>query len=87
MMTPAELGDIGERIFGATFHRRLAQALGVDFRTFRRWMIARAPIPDGAAADARRLLEIATAPRQTGRTAAPADGTNRPVGRHKPAGN
>lgn len=82
-MTADELASIGERIFGPRWQRVFSAALGVNYRTLQRWATGKNTIPDSVASDARRLLEIAT----TAAHAAPADGTNRPAGRHKPGRN
>lgn len=37
-MTPAELREIGERLFGPSWQSSLARALPVNPRTVRRWL-------------------------------------------------
>lgn len=97
-MTADELATIGERLYGADWRHPLARALFVDYRTLRRWCTGDSPIPAGVVENARQLLQIAlsaermkaTHVKRSGTTrpaAAPADGTNRPTGRHKPGRN
>lgn len=49
--------ELGEALFGPTYWRAgLLDALGVNERTFRRWLNGTADIPPGAITDAQRLL-------------------------------
>ena len=56
-MTPKELTRIGELLYGYWGWRtRMAEALGVDVSTVRRWLTGEAPVP-GPAAAALRCFE------------------------------
>ncbi len=45
-MTPATLNRIGTALFGGYWQTQLADALGVNPRTVRRWVSGELPIPD-----------------------------------------
>lgn len=57
-MTPQELRAAGERLFG---HRgwqvRLAEVLGINSSTIRRWLMGKMPVSGPAQAAIRLLLE------------------------------
>jgi DNA-binding transcriptional regulator YdaS (Cro superfamily) len=55
-VTPAELKEIGERLYGYGWQTRLAERLGVDGSTVRRWVSGKSPIPGPAAAAIRCFL-------------------------------
>jgi hypothetical protein len=44
-MTPDELAAVGSSLFGPTWQTRLANALGVNDRTLRRWASGENAIP------------------------------------------
>ncbi len=46
-MTPDELNEIGEALYGNDWKGQLARDLEVSDRTVRRWANGDAPIPDG----------------------------------------
>jgi transcriptional regulator with XRE-family HTH domain len=56
-MTPDHLAAIGRALYGARWQSDMADALGVDRRTIRRWMAGQNPVPAAADAEMRRLLE------------------------------
>ncbi len=45
-MTPATINRIGTALFGGYWQTQLADALGVNPRTVRRWVSGELPIPD-----------------------------------------
>jgi hypothetical protein len=45
-LTPATLNRIGTALFGGYWQTQLADALGVNPRTVRRWVSGELPIPD-----------------------------------------
>jgi DNA-binding transcriptional regulator YdaS (Cro superfamily) len=49
-MTPDELKEAGRALFGNGWQTRLAEQLGVDGSTVRRWVSGAVPIPNPAAA-------------------------------------
>lgn len=55
-ISPGELADIGEALFGDRWQRQLAEALGVNERTVRRWYAGTATPSPGVY---RELLAIA----------------------------
>lgn len=67
-MTSAELREIGEALYGASWQSDLARGLSVSDRTVRRWAAGTHPIGEGVRADlhrlmlsrANRLLDLAT---------------------------
>lgn len=56
-MSPSELIEIGERLFGPQWRKPLADALGVDVATLRRWATARVAVPRVAALAIRLLAD------------------------------
>jgi hypothetical protein len=48
-MSPSELIEIGELLYGARWRRPLADLLGVDVATLRRWVSADTAIPQPVA--------------------------------------
>jgi len=56
-MSPSELIDIGERLFGEHWRQPLAKLLGVDIATLRRWATAQKAIPKLAAVTLWLMLE------------------------------
>ena len=63
-MSPAELAQAGRELFGYGWQTRLAERLGVDGSTVRRWVSGAVPVPNPAAAAIRAYLYIR---RSTGR--------------------
>jgi hypothetical protein len=59
-MTPDELAQGGERLYGPRWQTSLARALGVNPRILRRWVSGRYTIPEAVAEDIAALVEIAT---------------------------
>lgn len=56
-MTPAQLREAGVKLYGErAWQTRLAEALGVDGSTVRRWVSGAVPIPGPAAAAIRCFL-------------------------------
>lgn len=49
-MTPAELKEAGEKLYGYGWQTRFAEDLDVDGSTVRRWVSGAVPIPGPAAA-------------------------------------
>lgn len=49
-MTAAELKTVGPKLYGHGWQTRLAEALGVDGSTVRRWVSGAVPVPGPAAA-------------------------------------
>lgn len=61
-MTPDELQKAGVALFGSYgWQTRLAEALGVDGSTVRRWVSGAVPIPNPAAAAIRCFVETLSA--------------------------
>lgn len=58
-MTPDELKDAGRELFGNGWQTRLAEHLGVDGSTVRRWVSGAVPVPNPAAAAIRCFLDRA----------------------------
>jgi DNA-binding transcriptional regulator YdaS (Cro superfamily) len=57
-MTPKELSEAGKELYGDWgWQTRLAEALGVDGSTVRRWISGAVPIPNPAAAAVNCFLE------------------------------
>lgn len=56
-MTPDELKDAGRALHGNGWQTRLAEQLGVDGSTVRRWVSGAVPVPNPAAAAIRCFLE------------------------------
>lgn len=54
-MTPDQLREIGEALYGTGWQSDLAADLGVAERTVRRWLSGAQIIPDGVAAEVRAL--------------------------------
>lgn len=54
-MTPELLIECGRALYGQQWQSPLARDLGVSDRTIRRWVAGQFPVPDGVAADLRRL--------------------------------
>jgi hypothetical protein len=55
-MKPEALEQVGEALYGAQWRTALAQQLGINERTVRRWSAGTSPIPDGVAVDVRKLV-------------------------------
>ncbi|MDZ4867322.1 MAG: transcriptional regulator [Alphaproteobacteria bacterium] len=55
-MKPETLEQVGEALYGAMWRTALAQHLGINERTVRRWSAGTSPIPDGVGADVRKLV-------------------------------
>jgi hypothetical protein len=60
-LTPATLNRIGTALYGGYWQTQLADALGVNQRTVRRWVAGDLPIPDLRS----ELLDIIHQRRQT----------------------
>lgn len=57
-MKPKELAEIGVELYGERgWQTRMAEALGVDGSTVRRWVSGAVPVPTTAAAALRCFLE------------------------------
>jgi DNA-binding transcriptional regulator YdaS (Cro superfamily) len=63
-LSPDELKQAGRDLFGYGWQTRLAERLGVDGSTVRRWVSGAVPVPNPAAAAIRAYLYIR---RTTGR--------------------
>ena len=63
-MSADELKQAGRELFGHGWQTRLAERLGVDGSTVRRWVSGAVPVPNPAAAAIRSFLYIR---RTTGR--------------------
>lgn len=57
-MSPDELKSAGRELFGHGWQTRLAEHLGVDGSTVRRWVSGAVPVPNPAAAAIRAFLRI-----------------------------
>ena len=57
-MSPDELKAAGRELFGHGWQTRLAEQLGVDGSTVRRWVSGAVPVPNPAAAAIRAFLRI-----------------------------
>ena len=57
-MTADELKSAGRELFGHGWQTRLAEQLGVDGSTVRRWVSGAVPVPNPAAAAIRAFLQI-----------------------------
>lgn len=57
-LSPKDLLDIGQALYGPSFRRELARDLEVNLRTIQRWLDSRNPIPDMICA---KLLQIVAA--------------------------
>lgn len=57
-MTPALLIETGRALYGSVWRVPLAEELGRNEKTIRRWAAGEFPIPDGVEAELRRLLEL-----------------------------
>ena len=57
-MTADELKSAGRELFGHGWQTRLAEQLGVDGSTVRRWVSGAVPVPNPAAAAIRAFLRI-----------------------------
>lgn len=57
-MSPDELKSAGRELFGHGWQTRLAEQLGVDGSTVRRWVSGAVPVPNPAAAAIRAFLHI-----------------------------
>ena len=55
-MTPNDLATIGAAIYGPSWKRPLAAALGISERSIRNWMAGKYPVPEGVRRD---LIELA----------------------------
>lgn len=55
-MSPTEIAQAGERLYGHHWRRPLADSLGVDVSTLRRWLARDAAIPKMAELAISRLL-------------------------------
>ena len=57
-MTPNQLAEAGRKLYGERgWQTRMAEALGVDGSTVRRWVSGAVPVPTTAAAALRCFLE------------------------------
>ena len=56
-MTADELRRSGEALSGPRFQRTLANALGINERTIRRWVAGARPVPSGVRQEITRLLK------------------------------
>lgn len=56
-MTPDELKAAGAELFGKGWQTRVAEQLGVDGSTVRRWISGAVPVPNIAAAAIRCFLD------------------------------
>ena len=56
-MTAEELRRCGEALYGPRFQRTLANALGINERTIRRWIAGTKPVPSGVRQEITRLLK------------------------------
>lgn len=56
-MTSKELTRIGEALFGEWWKEPLSDALGVNYRTMRRWAKGESRIPDAIVPDLRTLAK------------------------------
>ena len=56
-MSPSELIEAGERLYGSKWRKPLAEALGVDISTLRRWTTADRTMPKVAAMAVKLMLE------------------------------
>lgn len=61
-MTPDELKSAGQALYGRGWQTRLAEALGADGSTVRRWVSGAVPVPNIAAAAIRCFLDRANSP-------------------------
>ena len=55
-MTPATLTRLGTLLYGPCWRIPLAEALGVNRSSVRRWATGQWPIPEGVPADLRRIM-------------------------------
>jgi hypothetical protein len=55
-MTPAELREIGEKLFGSMWQTKLARAMPVNPRTVRRWLAGERKIHPAMAERVRLLV-------------------------------
>lgn len=58
-MKPNELSRLAEGLYGRGWQTRLAEALGVDPSTVRRWVSGAVPVPNAAASALRCFVERA----------------------------
>lgn len=58
-MTAKQLTEIGEKLYGRGWQTRMAEALGVDPSTVRRWVSGAVPVPTTAAAALRCFVDRA----------------------------
>lgn len=58
-MSADELKEAGRALFGHGWQTRLAEQLGVDGSTVRRWVSGAVPVPNPAAAAIRCFLHVA----------------------------
>lgn len=58
-MTPSDLIAAGERLYGPHWRRPLADALGVDVSTLRRWTTAERAVPRRVALAVGQLMNAA----------------------------
>lgn len=56
-MSPSELIEAGERLYGQHWRQPLADLLGVDISTLRRWATAEKAVPKPVALALRLLME------------------------------
>jgi DNA-binding transcriptional regulator YdaS (Cro superfamily) len=57
-MTADELKEAGRALFGKGWQTRLAEQLGVDGSTVRRWVSGAVPVPNPAAVAIRCFVQI-----------------------------
>jgi hypothetical protein len=55
-MTPSTLNRIGSALYGAFWQSRLADDVGVNSRTMRRWLSGEWPMPDTLKDELRQII-------------------------------
>ncbi len=61
-VTPSEIIEAGERLFGSNWRQPLADALDVNIATLRRWTSAQTAIPKRVAMAIQFLLQSTNSP-------------------------
>lgn len=56
-MTPTDLRAAGEALYGPQWQSALAESLGVNRRTIRRWLSGQFQVPDSIGADLRSIAK------------------------------